>query len=79
MGRMGGGKFGMNGILKYTKGVAVVPVFFPENKVSCQYCPFCKYEDRYYRYSCRLTTEWLLDFKLGVGEQCPLIFEEEEK
>lgn len=66
-----------SGVSYYTKATAKVPVYFPENHVACQYCRlFCRYEDAFQRYSCRLTDEWLLDVKHGVGENCPLEFSE---
>lgn len=62
------------GIGSYTKMQLKTELYFPENKVCCQYCRlFCRYEDAYNRYSCRLTDEWLLDIKGGVGHLCPLM------
>lgn len=66
-----------NGIYWYDKAVAHVPVFFPEGKRTCQYCKlFCRYEENFKRYSCRLTDEWLLDPMHNVGWMCPLDFSE---
>lgn len=66
-----------NGIYWYDKAVAHVPVFFPEGKRTCQYCKlFCRYEENFKRYSCRLTDEWLLDPMHNVGRMCPLDFSE---
>jgi hypothetical protein len=64
-----------NGVSKYASGTASVTVFFPDEKVCCNYCLFCKYEDSYKRYSCRITDEWLLYPFHGIGANCPLKFE----
>ena len=65
-----------NGVSYYTRARAVVIVNFPENKTVCQWCPFCKNEDRLRRWKCILTGELIVypfDF---VGNQCPLILED---
>ena len=64
--------------LYYTIGNVDVEIGFPENKVQCNYCMFCKYEESYKRYSCRLTYEWLLDPMHRIGCKCPIKFKEEE-
>lgn len=61
----------------YTKSAVTVPVYFPENDISCRWCKlFCRYEENFKRYSCRLTDEWLINPFSGVGNNCPLIFED---
>lgn len=65
-----------DGIRYYTTLVSPVTIHFPEDHVACQYCRlFCRYEEAFSRYSCRLTDEWLMDVKHGVGRMCP--FKEE--
>ena len=67
-------------ILWYEDATAHVDVFFPEGHIACQYCKlFCRYEENFQRYSCRLTDEWLIGVKQGVGRMCPLIFDKGEK
>ncbi|MEG0897847.1 MAG: hypothetical protein RSF73_09910 [Ruthenibacterium sp.] len=62
-----------SGIPYFTPKTAAVTVYFPTDRVQCQYCAlFCRYEENFKRYSCRLTNEWLLDPLHTVGEQCPL-------
>ena len=37
-----------NGVTHYAKGVAYVPVYFPEGKVCCASCMvFCRYEEAF--------------------------------
>lgn len=64
---------------KYIKGKTEVTVNFPEQAITCRYCPFCKCEQMYGRYSCRLTEEWLLGYDKGIGGECPLEFKEDEQ
>jgi DNA-binding XRE family transcriptional regulator len=66
--------------VKYEKGVATVPVFFPDGNVCCKYCRFCKCDERYRRFSCTLTAPeaWVLD--IGARQEfCPLKFVGEDK
>ena len=34
-----------SGVDFYTKGIAEVSVYFPEDKIACQWCPYCRNED----------------------------------
>lgn len=66
-----------NGVAWYTKKIAHIPVYFPEDKVCCAQCVlFCRYEEAYRRYSCRLTYEPLLHPFDEVGHKCPLFDDE---
>lgn len=56
----------------YTKGTAVVRVCFPENRVVCQWCPFCRNEDSLRRWKCLLTGEYLVYPFTSRGEGCPI-------
>ena len=61
------------GIAWYTDLEADVAVHFPEGHIACQYCRlFCRYEENFKRYSCRLTEEWLIDPFHERGRLCPL-------
>lgn len=63
-------------VLEYTKGVASVDIFFPNNEVACKWCYlFLRYEENFKRYSCRLTEEWIPDPFRMIGGKCPLIIE----
>ena len=63
-----------DGVRFYTEKQAVISVYFPEGHETCQYCrPFCRYEDSFKRYSCRLTDEWLIDPMHTKGKLCPLM------
>lgn len=70
-----------NGVGWYTKGVATVKVYFPENKVACRYCKFMVNDPGCSRTKCFLTEEILVDPKDWTGNKCPLerVFESEEK
>lgn len=66
-----------NGVRWYDKATIEVPVYFPEGKRACKWCwLFCRYEKDYNRYSCKLTSEWLLNPEKEIGQACPLKFEE---
>ena len=68
-----------NGVESYVTGTVEVPVHFPEGKVACCWCPlFCRFEENFKRYSCRLTHEWIPDPFHMIGGQCPLKFKEDE-
>lgn len=62
-----------SGVKYYTK--ANVDVFFPENKISCMFCPML---ETYARNQCRRTGEYLVDTRT-IGYDCPLKFETEER
>lgn len=69
-----------DGIRFYTARTATIDVYFPEGHEACQFCRlFCRYEDSFKRYSCRLTDEWLLDPIHERGRLCPLAGNEETK
>lgn len=66
-----------NGVASYQDARACVDIYFPEGHVACKYCRlFCRYEEAFKRYSCRLTDEWLLDPQKSIGDLCPLDFSE---
>lgn len=72
----------INGVNWYTKGMAHVPVFFPEDKVCCANClSFCRYEDAFHRYSCRglQADNHILRPMDGILPNCPITFEQEDK
>lgn len=58
----------------YTTGTVIMPVSFPEDKVRCSLCFFCKHEEAFKRYSCRVTGELLMYPFQGIGKNCPIIF-----
>lgn len=68
------------GVRNYTDGKAAVTIHFPEDDAVCRWCHlFLRYEEAYRRYSCRLTSEWILDPINERGQKCPLHFNENEK
>lgn len=68
------------GVSWYTTRTAPITISFPEDKVSCSNCVlFCRYEDAYRRYTCRLTQEPLLHPFSGIGWKCPFFPEKEQR
>jgi hypothetical protein len=66
-----------DGVREYTDGVAAVPVHFPKNKETCQWCEYCYAEPELKRFKCRLTRE-LIEFPFTErGVMCPIMFGEE--
>ena len=59
--------------LLYTEAQA--KIFFPENKVCCEFCPIM---ETYARKQCRLTGEYLADTRT-IGYMCPLKFIEKQE
>lgn len=59
-----------NKVLWYTE--ATVSIYFPEDRVSCQFCPLL---ETYARNQCRRTGEYIADTR-GIGYNCPLKFKE---
>ncbi len=61
-------------VLYYTTAVATVVVNFPEDRVVCQWCPYCRNEDSLRRWKCLLTGEYLVYPFQGRGNECPVEF-----
>lgn len=66
------------GVSYYTFGTAHIKISFPETQICCRWCPFCRSEESLKRYWCRLTNEMLYNPYAGLGEDCPVKFEEKE-
>lgn len=62
----------------YTTGYAEIAVHFPENKIVCQWCPYCRNEDSLRRWKCLLTGEYLVYPFHSLGNECPITFEEDQ-
>gem|GEM_PF-2295702 len=62
----------------YIIGEATIKAALPAKAPYCQYCTYISYQQSYDRHSCRITGEWILNYKKERGEQCPFIFEMEE-
>lgn len=60
------------GVTRYQK--ATVEIFFPEGHVCCDLCPLM---ETYARKQCRRTGEYLLDTRVTVGYDCPLLLKED--
>lgn len=62
----------------YTTGTATLAIHFPEDRVVCQWCPYCRNEDSLRRWKCLLTGEYLVYPFQGRGNECPIESEEKE-
>lgn len=47
------------GVTYFTNGEIRLVVHFPENKVMCRYCPFCRSEGDLGRFWCRLNNNMI--------------------
>jgi hypothetical protein len=62
-----------NGVSFFTEGLASVPVYFPENRVACHYCPFCRAESDLNRFWYRLTNNMIYNPNVPeLPEFCPI-------
>ena len=61
-------------VLYYTTGRVTLEIHFPENRVVCQWCRFCRNEDSLKRWKCLLTDEYLVYPFQGRGHECPVEF-----
>lgn len=66
----------MNGVSYYTLAHGAVAVYFPEDKTTCQWCPYVRNEDSLKRHKCLLTGEYLPYPFTARGNECPLTIEE---
>lgn len=64
----------MSGTIEYIE--ASVSIFFEPDHVACQYCPLL---ETYARNQCRKTGEYIIDPRVTVGRDCPLIFDDSAK
>ena len=63
-----------NGVKYYTEGIASVTVHFPQDEVSCNWCPFCRAEGDLKRFWCRLTNTMIYNPYSGIMDDCPIKF-----
>ena len=62
-----------NGVSYFTEGMASVPVYFPEDRVCCRYCPFCRAESDLNRFWCRQTNNMIYNPNVpGLPEFCTI-------
>lgn len=61
-----------DGVKWFLKATITTDVFFPEGKVKCQYCRFCRAEGDLKRFWCRINNEMIYNpFAEGLPESCP--------
>ena len=65
-----------NGVDWYTKTTVCFTEYFPEGRVCCRCCRFCRLDKGFGTYACALTEEYLEKPDLdGRGRQCPVVLE----
>ena len=63
----------------YKTGVASVAVHFPNGDAVCRWCQFVRYDESLRRHRCLFTNEYL-PFPMDTrGNECPIVFEEENE
>ena len=65
-----------NGVKYYTKASGKITVNFPEDKTTCEYCPY-RYFDSLKVARCRITEEFLPYPTVSIGNQCPVEIDKE--
>jgi len=61
-----------NGIDYYLVAEIKTNIYFPEGKVKCQYCPYCRAENELKRYWCRIKNTMIYEpFVEGLPDFCP--------
>ena len=63
------------GVKYYTFGTIKMEIGFPEDKICCRWCRFCRDEKTVDRHWCRLTNDILYNISLR-GDKCPIKFKE---
>lgn len=62
----------------YLMGEATIKTSLPAKAPYCQYCPYISYQSAYDRHYCRITEEWILNYRKERGEMCPFDWKGEE-
>lgn len=65
----------LGGCDRYIVGQAEIKIALPAKATTCQYCSFISYHPAYERHYCKLTDEWLLNWKKERGAECPVKWE----
>lgn len=63
----------------YKTGVASIVVNFPNGDAVCRWCPFIRYDESLRRHRCLFTGEYLPFPIESLGNECPIVFEEEKE
>lgn len=67
-----------NAVTWYTSGRVSLPVYFPEDRAVCQWCPYVRTDEPVKRQRCVLTGELLVYPFTARGNECPVILEEDK-
>ena len=63
----------------YAQGTAIFKVYFPEGKVDCRHCTFCRYSEPFNLYRCNLTDAFIEKQDLNRRHiNCPIQFDKPE-
>lgn len=60
------------GVTSYATLVAIVPIHFPDGKIVCSGCRFCRSDEALKRYRCLLTDDILYHPITEIGDHCPI-------
>lgn len=66
-----------NGVGYFTRGT--VEINFPEDDICCHWCPLMGIESKTDRPYCKRTGEYLIVPKLGIGDRCPITFDNKKE
>ena len=70
--------YGLNtGVDWYAETAICFTEYFPEGRVCCRVCRFCRHNQSFGTYSCLLTEEYLEKSDLDSrGRQCPAVLQD---
>jgi hypothetical protein len=61
-----------NGVDYFTGAIVTREIWFPEENIRCQFCPFCREEKGLGRFWCNVTGKMIYNpFADGFPEGCP--------
>lgn len=61
-----------SGVTHYETRYAIVPIHFPDGKIVCSGCRFCRSDEALRRFRCLLTDDILYRPVTETGERCPI-------
>lgn len=69
----------MSGCTEYVVGRLIYEAAFPEGRVCCDFCDFCRSENAGTRFRCSMTAEILPFHNKSIGLRCPLTIDQNKK
>lgn len=61
-----------SGVTHYETRYAIVPIHFPDGKIVCSGCRFCRSDEALRRFRCLLTDDILYRPVTETGARCPV-------